>query len=66
MSAAVLLCREAVALDLNGSPEVRNNLALALALSGDIDGSRTTFETGTSPAVAAYNHGIVLLAARQY
>ncbi|MEQ1726822.1 MAG: tetratricopeptide repeat protein [Vicinamibacterales bacterium] len=60
---AAPLCREAAA--LNGSaPEVRNNLALALATSGDLDGAFAAFATGSSPAVAAYNQGIVLLSAR--
>ena len=61
--AAAQLCREAAALDTS-VPEVRNNLALALATSGDLDGAAAAFATGTSPAVAAYNEGIVLLAAR--
>lgn len=60
---AALLCREAAALDAS-APEVRNNLALALATSGDLDGAFSAFATGSSPAVAAYNQGIVLLAAR--
>ena len=58
-----MLCREAAALD-TAAPEVRNNLALALATSGDLDGAFSAFATGSSPAVAAYNQGIVLLAAR--
>ncbi len=65
VEAAVPLCSEASALDLDDLPEVRNNLALSLAFSGDLAGSLAAFESGASPAVAAYNHGIVLLAARQ-
>ena len=60
---AAMRCREAVALD-ESAPAVRNNLALALATSGDLDGAFAAFATGPSPAVAAYNQGIVLLAAR--
>ncbi len=60
---AVLLCREAATLDPS-APEVRNNLALALATSGDLDGAFGALATGASSAVAAYNQGIVLLAAR--
>ena len=63
--AAVSLCREAAALD-PASNTVRNNLALALALAGDVDAAFSEFESGPSPAIAAYNQGIVLLAARQF
>ncbi len=66
LAAAVPLCSEARALDVDDVPEVRNNLALSLAFSGDLTGSLAAFETGASPAVAAYNYGIVLLAARQF
>lgn len=66
VAAAVPLCGQATALDVDDVPEVRNNLALSLAFSGDLAGSLAAFETGASPAVAAYNHGIVLLAARQF
>lgn len=63
---AASLCREAAALEPSTAPEVRNNLALALASSGDLDGAFAAFATGSSPAVAAYNQGIVLLAARHF
>jgi len=66
VAAAVPLCSEATALDMDGVPEVRNNLAMSLAFSGDLAGSLAAFETGASPAVAAYNHGIVLLAAGHF
>ena len=62
---AVPLCAEAAALD-GASHVVRNNLALALAAAGDLDAAVSAFERGASPAVAAYNQGIVLLASRQY
>ena len=61
---AVRLCREAAAVD-PGSPTVRNNLAVALATSGDVEGAFSVFEAGSSPAIAAYNQGIVLLATHQ-
>lgn len=60
---AVNLCRDAAAID-PASHTVRNNLALALAAAGDLDAAFSALETGASPAVAAYNQGIVLLAAR--
>ncbi len=63
--AAVALCRGAAARDA-ASAQARNNLALSLATSGDLDAAFVALETGTSPAVAAYNQGIVLLAARQF
>jgi len=61
---AVRLCREAADMD-PGSHTVRNNLAVALAVSGDVEGAVTAFESGTSPAIAAYNQGMVLAAAGQ-
>ena len=66
VAAAIPLCSEAAALDVDDLAEVRNNLALSLALHGDLDASLVAFERGASPAVAAYNHGILLLAARQF
>jgi len=60
----VRLCRDAAAMDPR-SHTARNNLALALAVSGDIEGAVNTFETGTSAAIAAYNQGMVLAAAGQ-
>jgi len=61
---AVRWCREAAGMDPR-SHTVRNNLAVALALSGDIEGAVTAFESGASPAIAAYNQGMVLVAAGQ-
>ena len=61
---AVRLCREAATMDPR-SHTARNNLALALAVSGDVEGAVTAFESGTSPAIAAYNQGMVLAAAGQ-
>lgn len=64
-NAAVPLCREAAALD-PASRTVRNNFAVALATVGDLDGAFTAFEADSSPAIAAYNQGIVLLAMHQF
>ena len=61
---AIPLCREAAAMDPR-SHTVRNNLAVALAVSGDLEGAVIAFESGTSPAIAAYNQGMVLVAAGQ-
>jgi Tfp pilus assembly protein PilF len=61
---AVDLCQRAAALD-GVTSTVRNNLAMAQATTGDLDGAFTTFEDGSSVAVAAYNQGLLLLAARQ-
>jgi len=63
---AVRLCREAAAMDPR-SHTARNNLALALAVSGDVEGAVNAFESGSgsSPAIAAYNQGMVLAAAGQ-
>jgi len=58
------LCREAAA----AAPEsatARNNLALALAAGGDFDGAFAAFATGSPAALAAYNEGVVLVAAGQ-
>lgn len=61
---AIRLCGEAV----RAAPDsqvVRNNLALALASIGDLDGAWQQFRAGAEPAVAAYNEGMILLANRQ-
>jgi len=63
-AAAVTLCREAAAMDPE-SPVTRNNLAMALAVSGDVDAAVNTFGKDSSPAVAAYNQGMMLLASGQ-
>ena len=47
------------------SHTARNNLALALAVSGDVEGAVSAFDSGSSPAIAAYNQGMVLAAAGQ-
>ena len=63
--AAVRLCGQAVIAEPK-SHVVRNNMALALARSGDLEAAWDQFEAGSGPAVAAYNEGIVLMAARQF
>lgn len=62
---AIRLCRDAAVAD-RSSTTVRNNLALAQLTAGDVEGALETFRTGPSPAAAAYNEGIVLLATRQH
>jgi len=62
---AATACRAALDLDprLAGA---RNNLALAQAMTGDLEGARLTFSDGPEPADAHYNIGIVHLARRDY
>lgn len=63
-AAAVPLCH----LALERSPAsqvVRNNLVMALARVGAFDEARAVSRGGSDPAMAAYNEGIVWLAARQ-
>ena len=47
------------------SEQVRNNLALALARTGDFEGAADTFESGPRTAAGSYNQGVFLLAAQQ-
>ena len=61
---AVDLCRAAVATD-SQSEQVRNNLALALARTGDFEGAADAFESGPRTATGAYNQSVFLLAAQQ-
>ena len=56
-------CRAALAAD-PGSEQARNNLALSLALSGDLQRALDVLSHDVRPASAAYNQA-VLLAARQ-
>lgn len=62
--AALPLCRLALERD-PASQVVRNNLVLALARVGAFDEARAVSLAGADRAVAAYNEGIVWLAARQ-
>lgn len=61
---AVDLCRAALATD-SQSEQVRNNLALALARTGDFEGAANAFDSGPPTAAAAYNQSVFLLAAQQ-
>jgi tetratricopeptide (TPR) repeat protein len=62
---AIATCERA----LSAAPEsgvVRNNMALAHAASGDLDGARTWFRRATNTATADYNYGIVMMSERKY
>ena len=62
---AIAMCDRAVA----AAPEsavARNNMALAHAASGDLDGARTWFRRATNTATADYNYGILMMSARKY
>ena len=62
---AIAMCERAVA----AAPEsavARNNMALAHAASGDLDGARTWFRRATNTATADYNYGILMMSARKY
>jgi Flp pilus assembly protein TadD len=61
---AVDLCRAAVAAD-SQSEQVRNNLAMALARTGDFEGAADAFDSAPHSAAGAYNQGVFLLAAQQ-
>jgi len=62
---AVTMCERAVAAAPD-SPIARNNMALAHAASGDLDGARAWFRRATNTATADYNYGIVMMSARKY
>lgn len=62
LDAAAALCREAAARDA-ASPVIRNNLALVLAAGGDMTAALATFAAHAPPAAAAYNQGMLLVAA---
>src|SRR5678816_4837867 len=48
------------------SAVARNNMALAHAASGDLDGAKTWFRRATNTATADYNYGIVMMSERKY
>ena len=58
------MCRAAATAD-STSGQVRNNLALALAGAGDIEGAVAALETSPTTAAAAYNQSLLLLATQQ-
>jgi tetratricopeptide (TPR) repeat protein len=62
---AITMCERAV----KAAPDSaipRNNMALAHAASGDLDGARTWFRRATNTATADYNYGILMMSARKY
>ena len=62
--AAAPLCR--LALERSPASQViRNNLVMALARASAFDEARAVSRAGDDPTIAAYNEGIVWLAARQ-
>ena len=62
---AIAICERAVAAAPD-SAIPRNNMALAHAASGDLDGARTWFRRATNTATADYNYGIVMMSERKY
>jgi Tfp pilus assembly protein PilF len=62
---AIATCERAVAA-APGSAIANNNMALAHAASGDLDGARTWFRRATNTATADYNYGIVMMSERKY
>jgi tetratricopeptide (TPR) repeat protein len=62
---ALEICEKAAAASPN-TATAKNNLALALAASGDMVGAKQWFRRAGTPAVAAYNYGIALMATRDY
>jgi Tfp pilus assembly protein PilF len=62
---AIAMCERAIAAAPD-SAIARNNMALAHAASGDLDGARSWFRRATNPATADYNYGILMMSARKY
>jgi tetratricopeptide (TPR) repeat protein len=62
---AIAICERAVAAAPD-SAIPSNNMALAHAASGDLDGARTWFKRATNTAAADYNYGIVMMSERKY
>jgi tetratricopeptide (TPR) repeat protein len=62
---AIAMCDRAV-VAAPDSAAARNNMALAHAASGDLDGARTWFRRATKTATADYNYGILMMSARKY
>lgn len=63
---ALGICQSAAAAAGPGVATARNNLALALAATGDMPAAKRWFRRAGEPAVAAYNYGIALMAIRDY
>jgi Tfp pilus assembly protein PilF len=62
---AITTCERAVAAAPD-SASANNNMALAHAASGDLDGARTWFRRATNTATADYNYGIIMMSERKY
>jgi len=62
---AIAMCERAVTAAPDSSV-ARNNMALAHAASGDLDGAKTWFRRATNTATADYNYGIVMMSERKY
>jgi tetratricopeptide (TPR) repeat protein len=62
---AIAMCERAVA-SAPDSAIARNNMALAHAASGDLDGARAWFRRAGDTATADYNYGIVMMSTRKY
>ncbi len=64
-AAAAEPCRRALAIEPKLTP-ARNNLALAYAVQGDLRAAEREFAAARSPAVLAYNLGVLHMAQRHY
>lgn len=62
---AITTCERAVAAAPD-SAIASNNMALAHAASGDLDGARNWFRRATNTATADYNYGIIMMSERKY
>jgi tetratricopeptide (TPR) repeat protein len=62
---AIATCDRAVSAAPD-SAVIRNNMALAHAASGDLDGARSWFRRATNTATADYNYGIIMMSERKY
>jgi tetratricopeptide (TPR) repeat protein len=62
---AIDTCRRALALAPGLAP-ARNNLALAFAVTGDIDGARREFAAAGRPAAREFNLGILYMAEHRF
>jgi tetratricopeptide (TPR) repeat protein len=62
---AIDMCRAAV-IAAPDAKAPRNNLALAHAAAGDLDGARRWFRRAGDTAEAHYNYGVTLMGRREY
>jgi len=63
---AIGICERAVAAAPDSTLIASNNMALAHAASGDLDGARTWFRRAAKTATADYNYGILMMSTRKY